>query len=89
MAVPICRIFEAHAMRVAASRAPFRAGNSIEIKSAMMPITTRSSTRVKPRPRVRRRDGLAISPPAMLSAKTFTIGDAESVIGRSRCGRKF
>jgi hypothetical protein len=33
----------------AASRALFSAGSKIEIKSAMMPITTNNSTSVKPR----------------------------------------
>src|SRR5689334_24633112 len=48
MAWPICRRFEAHFTRLAVSRARLRDGSRIEISSAMMPITTSSSTSVKP-----------------------------------------
>src|SRR5438067_4586727 len=41
-------MFDAHLTVLAASRALLSAGRRIEISSAMMPMTTRSSTRVKP-----------------------------------------
>ena len=48
MARPIwCRLL-AHLARLAVSRALFSDGSRIEISSAMMPMTTSSSTRVKP-----------------------------------------
>jgi len=48
IANPICLRLLAHFTRLACSRARFRAGRRIEISSAMIPMTTNSSTRVKP-----------------------------------------
>src|SRR5437763_8058938 len=45
---PIWRRLLAHLTRLACSRARFKDGSRMEISSAMMPITTSSSTRVKP-----------------------------------------
>src|SRR5688572_8135494 len=45
--VAICRRLLRHCVRFAASRALLRVGRSTEIKTAMIPMTTRSSTRVK------------------------------------------
>src|SRR4051812_45438573 len=44
--VPIWRRLLRHCVRLALSRALFRLGRRIEISTAMMPITTRSSTSV-------------------------------------------
>src|SRR6266566_8617747 len=52
MQAPTWRKLLAQETRWACSRAFFRAGRSIEISSAMMPITTRSSTSVNPRLRI-------------------------------------
>src|SRR4051812_25534401 len=43
-----CRRLEAHLTRLARWRAVFRAGRRIAISTAMMAMTTRSSTKVKP-----------------------------------------
>src|SRR3954468_8773930 len=48
-ACPIWRRFDPHFTRLAVSRARLSDGRRIEISSAMIPITTSSSTRVKPR----------------------------------------
>src|SRR5690242_19783414 len=48
-ACPICRRFDRHAAVFALWRALLSAGSRIEISSAMMPITTSSSTSVKAR----------------------------------------
>src|SRR3954469_38603 len=42
----ICRRFDAQAVRIDDSRAFFRLGSRIAIRSAMIPMTTRSSTSV-------------------------------------------
>jgi hypothetical protein len=47
--VTICLVFEAHLIRFAASFAFFKTGSRIEIRSAMTPMTTNSSTSVNPR----------------------------------------
>ena len=47
-ATPICRRFDRQLTDFEALRALLSAGKSIEIKSAMIPITTSSSTSVKP-----------------------------------------
>src|SRR5687767_10911913 len=46
VAVPICRRLLRQTARLAASRALFSAGSSSEMSTAMMPMTTNSSTRV-------------------------------------------
>src|SRR4051812_42648571 len=46
---PSWRRLAAHAMTFAAFRALFKAGSKTEMSSAMIPITTSSSTNVKPR----------------------------------------
>src|SRR4051812_6584940 len=46
-ALPIWRREAWHLTELAARRAPWREGRRMEISSAMIPITTRSSTRVK------------------------------------------
>src|SRR4051794_16508139 len=48
-AIANCRRFDEHCTRTALRRALFSAGSSTEISTAMMPITTSSSTSVKPR----------------------------------------
>src|SRR5436305_10046863 len=52
MAWPIWRRLQAHLARLAVSRALDREGRRIEISRAMIPMTTSSSTSVKPRSRV-------------------------------------
>lgn len=49
MPSPICRTFDAHATRRAASRAPASDGRRIEIKSATIANVTKVSTSVNPR----------------------------------------
>src|SRR4051794_5415892 len=49
-AVPICLKFDRQTVVFAARRALFSAGSRIPISTAMMPITTSSSTNVKPFP---------------------------------------
>src|SRR3954447_358141 len=46
MAVPTCRMLDAHTTRAAASLARLSAGNRTPISTAMIPMTTRSSTNV-------------------------------------------
>jgi hypothetical protein len=47
-AIPICRIRAPQSTALAAWRARWRLGSRIEISSAMIPMTTSSSTSVKP-----------------------------------------
>jgi hypothetical protein len=49
IANPICRRFDRQAVTFACSRAAFSAGSRMAIRSAMIPITTSSSTSVNPR----------------------------------------
>src|SRR5436309_16095121 len=48
--MPICRRLLAHLVRIDCSRALLSAGIKIEISTAMIPMTTRSSTRVNAAP---------------------------------------
>src|SRR5687767_2776462 len=74
VACPNCRMLLVHSSRLAFSRAVLRAGRRTDIRMAMMPMTTRSSTRVKP----------GVKPRACLG-DFMTLPPAETGSNRAAC----